>query len=94
MDHFAREMQKTESPEQEDGSAVSSRSGSSTSPEGYDLRFVWLEQNRAGGWYREFPDATIEVMSHAQLQHVPLGGADPEQKAREIVAEIVRHQEN
>lgn len=29
-------------------------------------------------------------MSHAQLERVPLGDADPEQKARDVVADIVR----
>ena len=65
----------------------------------YDLKFVRLQQGSEGdwhrpegGWYRELPDARIEVMSHARLQQVPLGDSDPEQKAREVVADMINQQ--
>jgi hypothetical protein len=61
---------------------------------GYDLKFVRLDELREGGWYRELPDAQLEVMSHARLHRVPLGNADPEQKAREVVEFIVREQKS
>jgi hypothetical protein len=44
----------------------------------------------AGGWYRELPDHRIEVMSRGHLEQVPLKDADPEEKAREVVATIVQ----
>jgi hypothetical protein len=45
----------------------------------------------AGGWYRELPDDEIEVMSRGQLKRVPLEQEDPEEKAKAVVREIVRH---
>jgi hypothetical protein len=59
-----------------------------------DLKFVLVDIDdlHTGGWYRELPDHRIEVMSRARLERVPLKDADPEEKAREVVATIVRRQ--
>ena len=56
-----------------------------------DLKFVAvnLGEETAGGWYRELPDAHIEVLSRAQLERVPLEEADAETKARETITEIL-----
>jgi hypothetical protein len=59
-----------------------------------DLKFVAvnLGERMAGGWYRELPDAQIEVLSRAQLERVQLTEADAETTAREKITEIVtRH---
>ncbi len=59
----------------------------------YDLKFVpvGVGKRSAGGWYRELPDDEIEVMSRGQLMRVPLEQEDPEEKAKAVVREIVRH---
>lgn len=59
--------------------------------DGRDLKFVAIDlgEETAGGWYRELPNAEIEVMSRAQLQRVPVTEADAETIAREKIAEIV-----
>jgi hypothetical protein len=59
---------------------------------GYDLRFVPIDDGelRAGGWYRELPGAQIEVLSRAHLERVPLDDSDPEEKAREIIAKMIK----
>ena len=56
-----------------------------------DLKFVAvnLGEETAGGWYRELPDAQIEVLSRAQLERVPLVDADAETTAREKITEIL-----
>ena len=55
----------------------------------YDLKYVSIDDECSeGAWYRELPDASIEVMSHARLQRVPLGTAEPEDRAREVASEI------
>lgn len=57
-----------------------------------DLKFVPIGKgkHRAGGWYRELPDGQIEVMSRGHLEHVPLEDADPEEKAKAVVKNILR----
>lgn len=82
--------------EREDGAPEpnGSEPSASTPQNKYNLRFVWLEQDRAGGWYRELAGASIEVMTHGHLERVPLGDSDPEQKAREVVADIMRQQKD
>jgi hypothetical protein len=57
-----------------------------------DLKFVPLtvDDELGGGWYRELPDAQIEVMSRAQLERVPLDNAEPEEKARTIVEQMLK----
>ena len=56
-----------------------------------DLKFVKVDlgEETAGGWYRELPDAQIEVLSRAHLERVPLIQADAETVAREKITEIV-----
>lgn len=56
-----------------------------------DLKFVVVDlgEETAGGWYRELPDAQIEVLSRAQLERVPLAEADAETTAREKITEIL-----
>jgi hypothetical protein len=58
----------------------------------YDLQFVRVYDGEtpAGGWYRELPGDEIEVLSRAQLERVPLDHSDPEDKAREKIAEILK----
>lgn len=59
-----------------------------------DLKFVAIDigEKMAGGWYRELPDARIEVLSRAQLERVQLTEADAETTAREKITEMVtRH---
>jgi len=54
----------------------------------YDLKFVPVDEEYSdGGWYRELPDARIEVMSHARLERVSIGDSSPDEKARQIVCE-------
>ena len=59
----------------------------------YDLKFVpvGVGKRSAGGWYRELPHDEIEVMSRGQLKRVPLEHEDPEEKAKAVVRDIVRH---
>ena len=59
-----------------------------------DLKFVAVDLGdmTAGGWYRELPDAQIEVLSRAQLERVPLAEADAETTARETITEILNRQ--
>jgi hypothetical protein len=56
-----------------------------------DLKFVAVDlgEETAGGWYRELPDAQIEVLSRAQLERVPLVECDAETTAREKITEIL-----
>jgi hypothetical protein len=59
-----------------------------------DLKFVAVDlgEGKAGGWYRELPDAQIEVLSRAQLERVPLAEADAETIARVKITEILKRQ--
>jgi hypothetical protein len=70
----------------EDGSSAADAQRSEA-----DLKFlaVSLGEETAGGWYRELPDAQIEVLSRAQLERVSLDAADAETKARETITEIL-----
>jgi hypothetical protein len=58
----------------------------------YDLKFVPVDDGEllAGGWYRELPGAEIEVLSRAHLERVPLDDSDPEEKARETIAKMIK----
>ena len=58
----------------------------------YDLKFVPIGNGsrRAGGWYRELPDDQLEVMSRGHLERVPLENADPEEKAKSVVRNMLR----
>ena len=58
----------------------------------YDLKFVPIGNGarRAGGWYRELPDHQLEVMSRGHLERVPLENADPEEKAKSVVRNMLR----
>jgi hypothetical protein len=72
-------------------------SGDSSSPPGDtptplgDLKFVAVDlgEEPGGGWYRELPDAQVEIMSRAQLERVPLENADAETTAKEKIAEML-----
>jgi hypothetical protein len=57
----------------EDGSSAADAQRSEA-----DLKFlaVSLGEETAGGWYRELPDAQIEVLSRAQLERVSLDAAE------------------
>ena len=58
----------------------------------YDLKFVPIGsgKRRAGGWYRELPDHQLEVMTRGHLERVPLENADPEEKAKAVVKDMLR----
>jgi hypothetical protein len=79
-------MNRTVDEQADAGPAPFEGQGSDT-----DLKFVAVElgEETAGGWYRELPDAQIEVLSRAQLERVPLVEADAERTAREKIAEIL-----
>ncbi len=60
-----------------------------TANSAYDLKFVPVDEECSdGGWYRELPNARIEVMSHARLERVSIGDSSPDEKARQVVCEI------
>jgi hypothetical protein len=64
------------------------------SGDSYDLKFVPIGsgKRRAGGWYRELPDHQLEVMSRGHLERVALEDADPEEKAKAVVKDMLeRH---
>jgi hypothetical protein len=67
-------------------------SAGATSGTAYDLKFVpiGMGAQRAGGWYRELPDDQLEVMSRGQLERVPLENADPEEKAKSVVRDMLQ----
>ena len=58
----------------------------------YDLKFVPIGHgsHRAGGWYRELPDDQLEVMSRGHLERVPLDNADPKEKAKSVMRNMLR----
>lgn len=60
----------------------------------YDLKFIptIVNDEPAGGWYRELPDGQIEVMTRAQLECVSIEDGDPEAKARETVEKMIKQQ--
>lgn len=62
------------------------------SADAYDLKFVPIGNGprRAGGWYRELPNDQLEVMSRGHLERVPLENADPEEKAKSVVRDMLR----
>ena len=79
-------MNSTADDQGDNGPAPCEGQGSDT-----ELKFVAVElgEEFAGGWYRELPDAHIEVLSRAQLERVPLVDADAESTAREKIVEIL-----
>jgi hypothetical protein len=58
----------------------------------YDLKFVPIGRGKstAGGWYRELPDHQIEVMSRGHLERVALEDAQPEEKAKAVVKNMLK----
>jgi hypothetical protein len=56
-----------------------------------ELKFVVveMEDQTAGGWYREIDETQIEVLSRAQRERVPVENTDAEATAREKIAQMV-----
>lgn len=72
------------------GTRRANAKGESARP--YDLKFVPIGngKRRAGGWYRELPNHQLEVMTRGHLERVPLEDADPEEKAKAVVKDMLR----
>jgi hypothetical protein len=79
-------MNPTPDHEDDAGTSSSDRYGEDT-----ELKSVYvdLREQVAGGWYRELPNAEIEIMSRAQLERIPLGKRTPKPSLATKIAEIV-----